>query len=405
MPGRRAPMRIRSIHLALAPAVAVLVAACGGLAAAPASAAVSSSAAAAAASTADVHDLTVVLADPTGVATDYTRADALHALSVVDTFYSHESSGALRFRVTSATEWTEGGADLHCDDLDSVIAFGTRVAGFVPGRNRDLLVMTPGGAGCVYAVGQQTGDLHEGGSATVSTIDPTTIAHELGHTLALHHTSAVRCASSWDPPIAASLPASCTRDEYGDTSDIMGGGFTLYPFSPVSLSRLGILRNEVVPACGATRRISIATMSASPSAQRVIGWVDPAHPGIAYSVQFRDVVDNTEYSTLYPSPAAGDDDQPTGVQVHRTDPVDPAASSVLTRPGDSSRGAQRIRAGEKVPLDDGMSVSVVAIDGTAHTATVDVTIPCAAAAQAGAGHPEDATTAPAATAVVADDER
>jgi hypothetical protein len=329
------------------------------------------------------HEVTVVMVDPAGANVDYTSAEALHALAVVDSFYARETGGAVRFHVARLLDWSQPGAGVRCDDFDSLLDFAARRAGFVPGPDAHLIAMTPGGAGCDYALGEQAGGQHDGGRVTVSTTDPTTIAHELGHNLSLHHTASLSCTGGWDPGTSSGLPTSCTRDEYGNHSDIMGGGFTFYPFSPGSLARLGLTGRDVVPACGAPRRVTIDTMSASTDAARIIHWRDPAHPSTSYYVQFRDAADNREYDALYPSPSAGDDDAPTGVQVYRTDPGDAAAAAVLSRPGDSSRARQRIRSGERVPLADGMSVSVTSIDGNRHTATVDVQIPCAAPAPAG----------------------
>ena len=347
-------------------------------------------AASSATGTSTTHDVTVVMLTPEGTAPDYTRDEALHSLAVVDAFYANETDGAVRLRVVAATDWLTMPTSVDCTDFDPLVEYGRKRAGFVGGADRHLLVMTPEGSGCVYALGQQASTLDAGGVATVATTDPTTIAHELGHTMSLQHTSSVRCASRWDLGSATGLPSSCTRDEYGNVSDIMGGGSTFYPFTAVSLAHLGALRHPVVLTCGAPRRITVSTMSAPSSAQRVVTWRNPAHPGVAYYLQFRDVVDNLLYAQLYPSPRAAQDDAPTGIEVTRTDPREREGGSVLTRPGDSSNGSRRIRAGERVPLDDGMSVQAVSFDGTAHTATVDVAVPCARPAT---GTPDEALRA------------
>jgi hypothetical protein len=330
----------------------------------------------AAAGTARTHEITIVMVDPSGVAPDYTRDDALRGFAIADAFYGNESAGAIRLHVVSATDWTTpDDPGVRCDDSESVDRFAQEESGFVPGPDKHLVAMTPSASCAPYSNAAQNAHVDDGGTAFLTTADPTTIAHELGHNMSLGHTSSVQCASSWDF-VGTRLPSTCKRDEYGNHSDIMGGGFTLFPFSPGSLARLGLLRHEVVPACGASRRITIQTASSGIDAQRVIGWRDPAQPTVSYYVQYRDAVDDDEYATLYPSPFAEDDGAPAGVQVYRTDPAAAEAATVLSRPGDGSRGRQRIRAGERVPLADGMSVQVVSLDARAHAATVDVTVPC-----------------------------
>ena len=360
-------------------------------------------AASAAAGTPTVHDVTIIMLTPEGTPPDYTRDEALHSLAVVDAFYANETDGAVRLRVVGATDWQTMPTSVDCADFYPLVEYGRERAGFVEGPDRHLLVMTPRGSDCQYATGQQALTLDEGGLATVATTDPTSIAHELGHTMSLRHSSSVSCASRWDLGSASGLPASCTRDEYGNESDIMGGGSTFYPFTAVSLAHLGALRHPVVLACGAPRRLTVSTMSAPSSAQRVVTWRNPAHPSVGYHLQFRDAVDNLLYAQLYPSPRARQDDAPTGVEVTRTDPLEREGGSVLTRPGDTSNGSRRIRAGERVPLDDGMSVQVVSFDGTAHTATVDVAVPCARPASGTPGAAPAAARAAAPAPVVAQD--
>jgi hypothetical protein len=329
-----------------------------------------------------MHDVTVVLLEPEGVPRNYTRDDVLTSMRQVDAFYARETGGRVRFRVTSATDWipvTDPG--FRCDDFESVLGLAERQSGWTPGPDEHLVAMVPDQPACgPVAQGEQQESVDAGGRVFMTSVVPALIAHELGHTLSLHHASSLQCSSSWDADMSRGVPAGCTRVEYGDDADFMGSSYSFLPLSAASLARLGVLSHRVVPACGATRRISIHTMGAGVDAQRIIAWRDPRHPAVVYYAQFRAAADASAYRSVWQSPYAVD--RPSGVQVLRSDPDSSAAGSVLVRPGDDGVGRERIRAGERVALVDGMSVQVVGIDEQAAVATVDVTVPCAASGAA-----------------------
>ncbi|MGJ1575600.1 hypothetical protein ACR8AL_05335 [Clavibacter sepedonicus] len=326
-----------------------------------------------------VEEVTVVLVDPQGVAPDYTREDVASNLAKVDAYYANETGGRVRVHATSISDWqVPDDPGVRCDDFASVNAFAQRYSGFTPGPDAHLMAMVPHDDACAqFSNGSEGEGVNDGGFVFIGQDLPTTLAHELGHNMSLFHASSVRCSDSWDYDERA-MPASCTRSEYGNDADLMGNAYTFLPFTAGTLDRLGLISHRVVPTCGATRRIDIQTMSSGFDAQRIVSWADPEDPSVSWFVQYRDVVDRQEYAAVDDSPYADRDIRPSGVQLSRTDPLYPEATSIAVRPGDTSVTAQRLVPGDEADLRHGMSVSVVGMDEDAHLATVDVTVPCGA---------------------------
>ena len=331
-----------------------------------------------------VHEITAVLIAPAGTTRDFTRDDAIATIDDASAYWEHESGSFVRFDAASVTDWIQpDDPSIRCDDPDALVTFALAQSGWTPGPDKDLVAFVPGGMQCGgFSSGDQGADVDAGGTAYVTDITPAALTHELGHNMSLHHASGVRCTTGWDFDASNGLPSSCTRDEYGNTTDLMGSSYSYYPASAPSLDRLGLLARRAVPACGATRRIPIQTMSAGFDATRVISWTDPARPSVTYYVQYADVVDQSEYDPLWISGFKVA--RPSGVQILRTDPTVPDSGTILIRPGDTSVSDELVRPGEKVALADGMSVSVAAMDETAHTASIDVTVPCASRPAQGA---------------------
>ncbi|MBM7412417.1 hypothetical protein JOE38_002240 [Clavibacter michiganensis] len=325
-----------------------------------------------------VHEVTAVLVAPAGTTRDFTRADALTTIQDASAYWEHESNGFVKFDAASVTDWIQpADPGVRCDDPTAVVTFALAQSGWKPGPDKDLVAFVPGGKQCGdFSSGDQGDDIDAGGTAYVTDITPAALTHELGHNLSLHHASGVQCSTGWDFDASNGLPSSCSRDEYGNTTDLMGSSYSYYPASAPSLDRLGLISRRAVPTCGATRRIPIQTMSAGFDALRIISWTDPKRPSVRYYVQYADVVDQSEYDPLWISGFKVE--RPSGVQILRTDPTVPDSGTILIRPGDSGVGDELVQPGEKVALADGMSVSVAAMDETAHTATIDVTVPCAA---------------------------
>jgi hypothetical protein len=326
-----------------------------------------------------VEEVTAVLVDPQGLAPDYTPEDVATGLSQADAYYANETDGRVRIHAVSISDWqVPDDPSVRCDDFASINAFALEYSGFTPGPDEHLMAMVPHNDACEQFSNASEGQgVNDGGFVFIEQDIPTTLSHELGHNMSLFHASSVQCSDAWDYDENA-MPATCARDEYGNDADLMGGAHTFLPFTAGTLDRLGLISHRVVPTCGSARRITISTMSSGFDAQRIISWADPDDPSVSWFVQYRDVVDGQEYASVYDSPYAGRDVRPSGVELSRTDPLYPEATSIAVRPGDTSDTAQRLVPGDEADLRHGMSVSVVSMDEDAHVATVDVTVPCGA---------------------------
>jgi len=326
-----------------------------------------------------VEEVTAVLVAPRGIDPDYTPEDVATHLQQVDAYYANETNGRVHVHAASISDWqVPDDPSVRCDDFASINAFALQYSGFTPGPDKHLMAMVPENDACERFSNASEGEgVNDGGFLFMDVDLPTTFSHELGHNMSLFHASSVRCSDSWDYDEHA-MPASCARDEYGNDADLMGNAYTFLPFTAGTLDRLGLISHRVVPTCGSARRIEISTMSSGFDAQRIISFADPRDPSVSWFVQYRDVVDGQEYAGVYDSPAAPTDVRPSGVQLSRTDPLYPEATSIAVRPGDTSVMAERLVPGDRADLRHGMSVSVVSMDEDAHQATVDVTVPCGA---------------------------
>jgi hypothetical protein len=326
-----------------------------------------------------VEEVTAVLVAPEGIPTDYTPEKVAADLERADAYYSNETDGRVRIHAESISDWqVTDDPRVRCDDFESIHDFALRYSGFTPGPDKHLMALVPQNSACAQASrGTEGSGVNDGGFAFIAQEIPTALAHELGHNMSLFHASSVHCSDSWDYD-ERDMPASCARDEYGNDADLMGHAHTLLPFTAGTLDRLGLISHRVVPTCGSARRITISTLSSGFDAQRIISWADPGDPAVSWFVQYRDVVDGQEYLGATESPWAGEDIRPSGVQLSRTDPLYPEATSIAVRPGDTSAMAERLLPGDEADLRHGMSVRVVSMDESAHRATVDVTVPCGA---------------------------
>jgi hypothetical protein len=57
-------------------------------------------------------------------------------------------------------------------------------------------------------------------------IDVGLSSHEMGHALGINHASSYHCKDSQGQPISIGSAGQCSKDEYGDESDVMGAGNT-----------------------------------------------------------------------------------------------------------------------------------------------------------------------------------
>jgi hypothetical protein len=318
-----------------------------------------------------MHEVTIALVAPQGTTPGgFTAADAVRSLELVDEFYARETGDAIRFELERVIDWQVVDEPIACTDTGGLHDWVSRRTGWQPAPARHLVVMVPFGDPCPgWANGEQPGDPDEGGRSFQPGPDAYYLVHELGHNLSLPHAFSVQCATTWDYP-SSPLPAGCSREEYGNLTEIMGGAGALPPLSAPSLARLGTLANTRQPVCGAPRTAVLDALGAGPGAARALTWTDPQDASVRYWVQYNDA-DAVVGSGLLSGGLSR-----SGVQVLRSNPDQPYGADLLERPGDASEGNEFLLTGETAALNTGMSVRVDIIDGAADQATVTVTVPC-----------------------------
>ncbi len=325
-----------------------------------------------------VHEVTLVLVEPHGVAPDFELADAVRSVEQVDAFYDRETDGFIRFDIVRSLDWSTPDTPMACSDFAAVNAYSERTSGFERGENRHLLTLVPGLPECGgSAFGGQGADVNSGELVFQPGFDPTTIAHELGHNMSLARANSVHCADGWDFDNTAPRPSGCVRTEHGDLYDNMGNGYSFWPSSGGTLDRLGLIENEVVPMCGAPRTVTLSTMSAGFDAQRIPSWSDLTAPRVQYWVQYRDRADNDLYRHLHRQPGLDPSIHASGIVVSKSDAeLAHLSGTVLERPGDASDRRQLLHAGERLELSGGAVLSIDRLDESSRTATVTVEVPC-----------------------------
>ncbi|NQX03388.1 hypothetical protein HQQ82_01080 [Rathayibacter sp. VKM Ac-2856] len=316
-----------------------------------------------------VHQVTIALVAPQGTTPSFAAEEARRSLELVDRFYDRETGGAVRFELERLIDWQVVDEPIGCSNTGGLHDWIARKTGWQPGPARHLVAMVPPGDPCpIWANGEQPGDPDDGGRTFQGGPDAILLAHELGHTLSLRHAASVSCDTTWDVPAGA----SCAREEYGNKTDLMGDSWYFTPLSAPTLAQLGLLTGTRQPVCGAPRTAVLDTLGAGPGAPRALTWTDPQDAGIRYWAQYNDAADPSVDGGSYVSPWQTPREV-SGVQILRSTGGSP---ELLQRPGDGSNGNEFALAGETVPLNTGMSLRVDAIDRTARTATVTVTVPC-----------------------------
>lgn len=179
-------------------------------------------------------------------------------------YWDDSTDGAVRFTEGAAFEadaYTGWGSTADCG-LDKVVAFldwsvAQAGTGPVVWTGRHTVVYTPALAACPF---EGIANVADGGAAWINGADGEfrwyTMAHELGHTLTLGHSSSrVHC----DGGRADGTELQCDGTEYGDAYDVMGVAYQTEPTlnaGPVSgahLDTMGLLdtTNTTFAAAGA----------------------------------------------------------------------------------------------------------------------------------------------------------
>lgn len=190
------------------------------------------------------------------------------------------------------------------------------------------------------------------------------IAHEVGHTFGLPHAGSFTNCTSGDSPVV--YGGSCTHDEYGDLTDIMGG--RNFMFSSFHLETLGWLPPENVLVLEESARVVLAPITVASSTIQSLriprgGQGDTA----AYHVEFRQPIGFDE---------GLEQGLTDGVLIRQTvsDPLRPQTTHILDMtPGSTNNDMiDAALAQGRSYQDDNLRIDVVEV--TSETATIDVTL-------------------------------
>jgi hypothetical protein len=179
-----------------------------------------------------VRKVKVVMLVPSDVSQDpqpMTETQVRTAVASASKFWGEQSSGAVRFEVSSFRDWTK--SPHSCSDMGSIWDDAAK-AGLKPGTDETILAVFPksgfSAGKCSYGLATIGDSLNAPGYASVTGASTALVAHELGHNLGAGHADAVSCldgATTKDP--TSSNPWACANghahyEGYGDVVDVMG---------------------------------------------------------------------------------------------------------------------------------------------------------------------------------------
>ncbi len=129
------------------------------------------------------------------------------------------------------------------------------------------------------------------------------LTHELGHSLGLDHASSLDCNLTFSATGSEEDP-NCTQDEYGDLTDIMGGGFN-YQFNGPHKYELGYLSSSQVVTVNSTGTYDISRLEDEAAGIKLVRIPIPASASYYY-LSYRQPVGKFDkfISSIYTSGAS-----------------------------------------------------------------------------------------------------
>ncbi|VXB08845.1 Gametolysin peptidase M11 [Pseudomonas sp. 8AS] len=194
---------------------------------------------------------------------------------------------------SSQQTWLTGSvAGWYTIPLSSTVCSGSDIANYAKQAaqnggynlsNYDRFVyFFPKNSACGYSGMAQVGAFPSStwinGSLTVSTV-----GHEMGHNLGLHHSHALDCGNTI-------LGSSCSSQEYGDTLDIMGYSGTVGHFTGFHKERLGWLASDNiinVTSSGSFYLKPASTQTTGSKLLKIANGLDSSGAANYYYVEYR----------------------------------------------------------------------------------------------------------------------
>jgi hypothetical protein len=314
-----------------------------------------------------------------------TTSDVNAAFTSASAWFDEVSYGTTTLATTVGGGWRSVPAPSDCSDThintvyaDALTAETTATPGFDPAAYDHVAVYFPAFGSCSWAglgtIGGSKVWLNGDESLRVTT-------HEIGHNLGLWHSHALDCYTDINHTTQTAVSNTCgTPDDYGDPSDVMGGGdlFLAPDYSASQKAQLGWLPGGPANVAPCTQVVlppyEVVPSGGGHVAAAIDAGLDPVTGSErTYWLEYRHPPTNTVDSSL---PAGLTD----GVLLHETDEQslgagpNPGPDLLDGTPGSAGGQADfddaAIASGTVTNADDGISLTVGTVDASG--ATVDL---------------------------------